>query len=775
MADTNATPPQGPPYGYGPPTGEPTSGRTLRDYWRVLVQRRWVVYTCLITVVSVTMLLTFFTTPIYEAVTTIQIERQGPDILTHKDVMSADSSAYAYQDFYQTQYRILQSKSVVRIAVERLDLVTRPELLSRKPSLPARAMGAVFSVFRSAPSAEREQAPVDPTERAIGFVQGGLSVQPVRNSQLVSIAFRDRDPELARDIADAIAEAYVAFNYKNKYGMTELAREFLTKEVAQAQAEITVLQRKLQDYGDKKKILAVSEGSQDISEQALADFNRRYIEAKTRFAVAQARYDAVGARPDSLPEVLNSPLIGSLKQQHAEVERKYSQMAERFKEGWPPLMALRQELEQAKQRLEQETLGIAAQVQSVAQADYERAQREVANLERQVNGQKTEVQRVNRDGVEYAGFQAEIDIKRKILSDLMARQTQTSSSERLKDTAASNIRIVDNAEVPRAPLKPNKLLNFLLALVLGCGLGLTMAIVVDHLDNTIKTETDILRLSGIPVLGYLPLIQTLRAIGDDNAPETPISSTSQVDLASFAAPRSVFAEAFKTLRTSFLLASPSRPPRQIVVSSCEPQDGKSTVSVNLAIVLTQLGRRVLLIDADLRRPRLHHVLRLQNDLGLSSYLSGNATLDDVIMETEIPKLEMITSGPIPPNPSELLGSTALDMLLHHLESSGYDHVIFDSPPLLSVTDPVILATRMDATVIVVRAHKTSRESLTHAAGKLRGARASSVGAVLNAAVRTDSHYYYHYEYTRDDSESDPGRGRLRSTRRSSSRRRSAQL
>jgi capsular exopolysaccharide synthesis family protein len=183
----------------------------------------------------------------------------------------------------------------------------------------------------------------------------------------------------------------------------------------------------------------------------------------------------------------------------------------------------------------------------------------------------------------------------------------------------------------------------------------------------------------------------------------------------------------------------------------------------------------LLIDADLRRPRLHHVLRLQNDLGLSSYLSGNATLDDVIMETEIPKLEMITSGPIPPNPSELLGSTALDMLLHHLESSGYDHVIFDSPPLLSVTDPVILATRMDATVIVVRAHKTSRESLTHAAGKLRGARASSVGAVLNAAVRTDSHYYYHYEYTRDDSESDPGRGRLRSTRRSSSRRRSAQL
>ncbi|HEX5030313.1 MAG TPA: Wzz/FepE/Etk N-terminal domain-containing protein, partial [Candidatus Eisenbacteria bacterium] len=240
MADPNETSPQPPTYGYGPPATDATGARTLRDYWRVLVQRRWVIYTCLIAVVSVTMILTFFTTPIYEAVTTIQIERQGPDILTFKDVVSSDPSSIAYQDFYQTQYRILQSKSVVRIAVERMDLITRPEYVNRKPSLLARAVGGAFSLVRSTGGADTAD-PLDPTEAAVRFVQGNMSVRPVRNSQLVAIAFRDRDPALSREIADTLAEAYVEFNYRNKYGTTELAREFLTKEVAQAQAEIAGL------------------------------------------------------------------------------------------------------------------------------------------------------------------------------------------------------------------------------------------------------------------------------------------------------------------------------------------------------------------------------------------------------------------------------------------------------------------------------------------------------------------------------------------------------
>jgi len=761
MADPNESSPPAPPYGYGYPTTDPTGSRTLRDYWRILVQRRWVIYTCLIAVVSVTMILTFFTTPIYEAVTTIQIERQGPDILTFKDVVSADPSSLAYQDFYQTQYRILQSRSVVKIAAERLDLATRPEFVNRKPSVLGRAKRAVFGVFTSM---DKRPASMDPNEAAIAFVQGNLSVRPLRNSQLVAIAFRDRDPALAREIANVLAEAYVEFNYRNKYGTTELAREFLTKEVAQAQAEIAGLQHKLQEYGDSKKILAVSEGSQDISEQALADFNRRYVEAKTRYAAAQARFDnAVGAAPESLPEVLNSPLIANLKQQYAEVERKYSQMAERFKEGWPPLMQLRQELEQARLRLDTETRQIATQVQSVAQADYERSQREMGNLEREVNRQKGEVQRVNRDTIEYAGLQSEIESKRKILSDLAARQSQTSASERLKDTTASNIRIVDQAELPEHPVKPNRRLNLALSILVAGALGVGMALLLDHLDNTIKSEKDIQRFANLPVLGYLPFVPSLRAVPGNGGQG---SDSNLLDLSSHLEPRGPFAEAFKNLRTSIMLASPSRPPRTLTVTSCEPQEGKSTVSINLAIVLTQLGRRVLLVDADLRRPRVHRPFRLDNTSGLSSYLSGNVGLGEIIQGTEIPNLSVVPSGPIPPNPSELLGSPLLTELIAASEQLGFDHVILDSPPVLSVTDPVLLATHSDTTILVIHSMRTKRENLAAVAARLRQGRLRLPGTVLNAVTADAADYYYGgYKYYYQQEQDSPSARPLRSRRR----------
>ncbi|HEX5045290.1 MAG TPA: polysaccharide biosynthesis tyrosine autokinase [Candidatus Polarisedimenticolaceae bacterium] len=743
MADPNESQTQGPPYGY-PPAADPTGARSLRDYWRVLVQRRWVIYTCLIAVVSVTMILTFFTIPIYEAVTTIQIERQGPDILTFKDVVSSDSSAYAYQDFYQTQYKILQSKSVVKIAVERLDLATRPEYLNRKPALLPRAVGSVLSFLR--PGSASGQS-VDPTETAVRFVQGGMSVRPIRNSQLVSIAFRDRNPELAREITDALAEAYVAFNYQNKYGTTELAREFLTKEVVQAQAELATLQRRLQDYGDKKKILAVADGAQDISEQALADLNRRYIEAKTRTAAAQARYEnAVGAPPDSLPEVLNSPLIANLKQQYAEVERKYSQMTERFKEGWPPLMQLKQELQQAQARLQQETLGIASQVQSVTTAEYERARAEMSHLEAQVNSQKSEVQRVNRDAVDYTGLQAEIDSKRKILADLVARQTQTTSSERLKETSASNVRIVDGAELPRHPVSPRRTLNLAVALLLGMISGVGMALFLDHVDNSIKSEQDVAMNSGLPVLAHIPLFQSLQVVTEDGA---PVNSSSQLDFASHNDSRSMLAEAFKSLRTSVLLSTPDRPPVRIMITSCEPQDGKSTASMNLAIVLAQLGRSVLLMDADLRRPRLHRAFNVSDAVGLSSVLTGNAEIERATFDTFVPGLRLLPSGPIPPNPSELLDSPGLENLLRALEKTGYDHILLDSPPMLSVTDPIVLASRSEVCLIVVRAGKTIREGLREAASRLQKARPRTVGAILNGVSDRAGHYYYRkYSYYR---------------------------
>mgnify|MGYP001765369442 CR=1 FL=1 len=751
----------------GAKPGAPDSGDEplqFLDSWRVLVRRRAVVLTCLGAMVATSTLHSLFAEREYEAVATIQIERHGPDVLNFRDVVSVDRSWSAYEDFYQTQYEILQSRAVLRIAVERLDLPNRPEFVGRRRSPVARARGWL----KASITRETRSKSSDTVLPLIGFLQAGLRVQPVRNSHLVLISFRDANAALAADVVNAVADAYLQFDFDSRYSTTAQAAEFLTKEVARLQTEIAEMERKLQDLGTRKEILALSDGTQDISEQALSDLNSRYVDAQGRLALAAARDEAVRKTPvEALPEVLNSPLIANLRQQHAEVERRYRQMAERFKEDWPPLRQLKEELDGARERLEIESSTIARQVRGVARAEHDRIRTEVERLALEVASQKGEVQRVNRDAIEYASLQNEVETRRKVLAELVARQSETATSERLTDTRASNIRVVDAAEPPVAPIRPKKFINFALSFFFGLGIGGAMAFLLEHLDNTVKSEQDVERWAALPALGHVPLFQPLRAVrADENHGQEVKPST--VDLASHFDSRSPFAESFKNLRTSLLLASPERPPRSIVVTSAEAGDGKSTIALNLAVVLTQLGRRVLVLDGDLRRPRLHRMLAIPNDVGLSSLLSGNAEPQDAIQETEVPNLRAIPSGPIPPNPSELLGSPALERLMERLlDREGFDHVVVDSPPAVQVADGVILSSAFEATILVVRAGRTAKASLALAATRLRQGRGRGVGAVLNGISEAGG-YHYGYRYYRHHAEEGTAtRGRAPSGRRRS--------
>ncbi len=709
----------------------------LREYARILSERRNVVAGTLAVVVATTLLASILVTPQYRATTVLQIERQGPDILTFKDVVGVDPASY--QDFYQTQYKILQSRSVLRKTAERLDLLNRPEFATRKGSPAERLMNWARGLLG------HRQEPEDPLEPAFEFLEDGLSVDPVRNSHLVRVSFTDRDPRLAADVANALAASYIEFQLESRYSTTATASDFLTKQVSRLQAEIAALERQLQDYSRKAEILALSDGTQDISERALADLNQQLVQARGRLALAEARLEALRRTPpDGLQEVLNSPLVVKLKADQAEVERRFSQMAERFKADWPALQQLREELDQARRRLETETETIARRVRGVAESEVARARAEVARLERQVEGQKQEVQRVNLAAIEHGKLQAEIASRRKVLEDLVARQSQTETSEQLRDTATSNIRIVDPAEVPKEPASPKKKLNVLLATILGLTTGVGFAFLFDYLDNTVRTEQDIARHApGLALLGHVPLHEPLRAVeGDKEAAEEP---SSPVALASHLEPRSAVAEAFKNLRTSLLLASPERPPRHVLVTSCEPGDGKSTVTLNLGIVLAQMGRKVAVVDGDLRRPRVHRMLGLGNGAGLTTYLTGNAVFEEVLRESAIPNLWAVPSGPVPPNPSELLDSPRLEALLDRLDREGrFDHVLFDATPVLQVADAVILASRMDATILVVRAAVTSRTSLAQGISRLRQSKARVAGAVLNAVSEKAGYYYYRY-------------------------------
>jgi capsular exopolysaccharide synthesis family protein len=731
----------------------------LLDYWDVLVRRRHLFLTCLVTVVASTMVLTLLTTPTYRATTTLKIERQGPEILEFTDVLGVDPMGY--HNFYATQYGIMQSRTVLRLAAERLDLINRPEFVSRKGS----PLGRLYRWGRSQFAEPAE--PGDPLDPAIEFISASLGVSPVRNSYLVEVTFTDRDAQLAADVVNAIADAYQQVQLDNRYTTTGKAKEFLAKDVARVQSEIAELQRRLQAYGVEKEILSLSVGSQDISAQALADINARLTDAKGRLAAAEARLSSVRhAPPEALAEVLNSTVINHLRERYAELERLASQMGERFNPEWPPLVELNEELEKAREQLAREAEEIASKVRAVAEADHERARAEVEGLERQWETQKREVQRVNQDTIEYAGLLAEIETKQKVLGDLVERQSETETSYRLKETSTSNVHIVDRASAPSHPVSPRKLFNLALSILLGTGLGIGAAFLFDFLDNTVKSEHDVQRVAKLAVLGHIPLTRSLRVVEERAEPAEDL--THELDLASQLHPRSGFSEAFRNLRTALLLSAADHPPRYVAVTSCEPGEGKSTIALNLAIVLTQFGRRVLLVDADLRRPRLHKTLGLSNATGLSSQLSGNAPLEGLLQQTEIPDLSVTTSGPIPPNPSELLGSPGLQTLIEHF-GDRFDHILFDCPPVVSVTDAIILSDRVDSTILVVRAGSTSREALAQSLARLQRSGAHVVGTVLNAVSERSGYYYGRYGLGRGRksyADGDPGQDDTPPTRRS---------
>lgn len=696
----------------------------LREYLRILVRRRTVILTCVAAVVLVTAALVLFATPLYQATATVQIERQGPDVLTFRDVLSVDSAGY--HDYYQTQFRILQSRAVLRKAVDRLDLPNHPDFTRKKRSPLARILAAI-----------RGGGPADSdSERATDVLSAGLSVRPIPKSHLVRVSFVHSDPHVARDVANAVVEAYRQFHLDARYTTTAQASEFLTQQVAKLQEEIAEKERRFQRYRAERGMVGGEGHDPDITAQSLAELNRQHSLADARLALAEARYESLlDADPDSIEAVMSSPLISRLRQSHAELERGARQMAERFGPEWPDRVRLELETGQAAARLELETERILRQVRQAAEADRNAARAEVRALGRRVSERKAEVQNAKAEAVEYASLQDEIEAKRKFLNELVGRQSETAVSDRLRGTRTSNVRVVDPARSPEAPIRPRKAFSLLLATVLGLLAGIGAAVLVEYLDYTVKDDAQIERLTRLPVLGRITLFRSLQPPAPGAVPDSR-----DIDLGSHLDPRSGFAESFKNLRTSILMSSPDRAPRRIVVTSAEPGDGKSTVSTNLAIALAHDGRRVLLVDADLRRPRLHRVMRVENVAGLSSILTGNAEIDECVHSTDIDNLRFLSSGPIPPTPSELIGSPSLDALLDRL-SESYDHVILDSAPALLVADTVILAARADATMTVVRIGKTSRESLTLAVRRLQRARANVVGTVLNAVADEPGYYY----------------------------------
>src|SRR5213594_806698 len=703
----------------------------LLDYWHVVLKRRWIVYTSLAVVVSVTTLGSFLQRPIYTATTRLQIEQNTPKILPFQDVMS---SVPDYRnDFYQTQYGLIQSRRVAREAIDSLHLADLEEF---RVSLPRRTSNGPVP---------EEQAEV---KRIDKFVKK-LMVTPVRNSRLVDIAFASHDRMLAAKVANRVADTYIAFNSAAQYNTTERATTSLAHQIANLQDEIDVKEKKLQAYARDNQIVALSD-KQNIPLKKLNDLSDSYTRAQAERIAQEARYAALrDARPTDLPEVLDSRLIQDLVAKYAELTRQQAELSQKFKPDWPAMVRLRREIEETEERLETERKGIYEQVLGAAESAYRSARNQEQYLKSALDEQKHLSQDANLKEIDYNNLKAEITNRRSTLEALVKRQSETSSSAGLNDLVASNVRIVDVAEVPNRPSSPRIALNILLSLVTGLGLGIGLAFFFEYLDKSVKTPEEILQAGGIPAIGLVPALRAegtgLRVVKTDGGEN---SRGQLVELISHEDSKSKISEAFREVRTALLVSQAGGPPRTILITSAHPGEGKTAVAINLAITLAQIGRHVLLVDADLRRPRIHKIFQVSNTQGLSTCLSGSAAVWPVPLKSQIQRLDLIPSGPMPPNPADLLDSDRFAQVQREFQEQGYEHIIYDSPPVLAVADPVIVAARMDAVALVVLAGVTSRDALAHVVRRLQQVKARAVGAILNRADLASQAYYYGYSYKR---------------------------
>jgi succinoglycan biosynthesis transport protein ExoP len=717
---------------------EGNESNELQHYWRILVRRRWAVYLAVLTFGLISLVSSFVTTPLYKATTTLQIEHSQPDILDMREARTEFWAAFDH--FYQTQYEIIASQPVARLAAERLALTSHKDFIPEpgNPGLIARLKS--YIPRKNRPRVERE-----PLDVAAERLRARLEVLPVKYSFLVDLTWVHEDPVFAAEVVNELADAYIHFSLSAHLSTSEQAREFLAEQIVTLKEEIAVMEERLLEYAEDKNILSIDE-SDNVALQALQDIAEELTIAETALARAEAaRQSANTTATESLPEVMRSELIGRLRAEYAMYEAEYSEESRVFGDDWPGMQTLQSRLDQSRRRLELESEHIANQVRAAREAEYLRAKDEVRRLDALLSDKRGAAQRLKRDAVEFASLQSESQKKRETLDALLRRQNEMELSTRLidADTTSSNITVVEEAKPPTAPFRPRTTLNLVVGLLLGLSLGPALALLLDYLDNTVTSAEEIEKLLSVPVLAVIP---------QHGTPDTSLvrvrrkpAPVESIDLIAHQETRAVTSEAYRSLRTSILLSNPGRPPRRILLTSSVPEEGKTATALNLGIVLAQLGRRVVLVDTDLRRPRLHSALKAQNRVGASTYLSGLETDPTrLVQATSIEHLYFIPSGPIPPNPSELLNSAVFSRMGDELLEQKFDHIIFDSPPVLSVSDPVIIAAVADTCIVVARAGSTPRQSIRAAVERLAMAGGGPLGVVLNRVSPGSS--YHNYEY-----------------------------
>jgi capsular exopolysaccharide synthesis family protein len=725
--------------------------RRVSDYLRVLHKRRWIAVPVFLVVLITGSVNTLRQVPVYQSRAQLLIETDSPKVAKLDQIFDSAGS-YGDEEFRQTQYRILQSRSLAKLTMDQMKVWDTPTLgqgpqprgsislsglvwtvvygaidLAKKPfaDAPPPATATSTEEHRNANETARQSARIDE------FL-GSLSIVPVRNSQIVEVRYSSTDPQFAAAAANAVAKAYIQQNMEYKFSTSKDAADWLGDRLAEQRKALEASEAALQAYKEKNGTVSVTDSSSNIVVQRLTDLNGALTKAKTERINKEALYNQLKAAEgsgtlDTFPAVLSNDYIQKLRTDLSDLQRQQGQLAQRYGDRNPEMIKIRSTIESADAKLKVELSKVVESVKN----EYEAALSAERSLQGSLDAQKSEALGQNRKGIEYGVLQREVDSNKQIYESLMQRTKETGISSELR---ASNVRVVDAAEVPRGPISPNLQRELTIWFGGSLAIAIGLAFTLEFLDNRIKTPDQIRHDLGLPFLGMVPALNGKERM--DTAPllhnEVPTN----------------FAEAVRSIRTGLLFSSAEEGPKTLVVTSTAPSEGKTVVASNLAIALAQAGQRVILIDADMRRPRVHELFGCDQEPGLSNVIVGKILPTVAIQASGVPGLSTLAAGHIPPNPSELLVSKRFHDLIANLKND-FDWIIIDSPPVMAVTDACLLAHDATGVLFVIGSEMTDRNTATVALDQLEAANARFVGAVLNR-VNLDRHSYYYSHYYRRD-------------------------
>jgi len=693
----------------------------LRQYLRIVSRWRYVIMGIAAACVLAGLVITLLTTPRYTATATLEIARDAAKITDFQGVERETSTLD--QEFYQTQYGLLQSRALSERVATQLRLVDDPRFFAM---FGLRSEAPAFSLtngrYPVAGRAERQRI-------AGEILLRNLAVDPARLSRLVKISFTSPDSVFSARVANAWAENFIQTNLERKVQATSYGRDLLARQLSEAKERLDESQRQLVGYASAQQIINLpaqgtangnSTSERSIVADDLATLNSALSQATADRIQAEARYRAAGTSGAST-EALRNIAINNLRQRRAELAADYQRLMVQFEPGYPAAQAIKSQIDQLDRSITREEGRIAGS----QLADYREAEQREAALKSRVDGLKQSYLDLRRRSIQYNIYQQEVDTNRALYDGLLQRFKEIGVAG---GVGVNNVSVVDVADVPQRPSSPRMVLNLAISLLIGVGLGALAALALEQMDEAIADPVEIERLLGLPLLGSVP------KVADSTTPRDELLDR-----------KSDMIDAYLAVQTNLAFTTEHGVPKSFSVTSTRPAEGKSTTALALATTLARAGRRVILVDGDMRSPSVHHLGGVDHDRGLSNFLTG----DDNIASLTFPMIDLgftaMSAGPIPPNAAELLTGSRFSVLIQRLQED-FDHVVIDSPPVMGLADAPLIASRVEGVVYAVESHGIRSSMVKTALARLRSANGRIMGGVLTKFESRRSGYGYEYGY-----------------------------